>query len=282
MLAENQVQLIQNKTEQSLRIVQRLWDERIRVLDEYFNHRKGIVFFFVRKRPATQERLATILQQLERVNRRERQVVTILATGSQRALEILQDIELSSSQEAMLTADVSVEFRDAYADIKRMIGHCQDVLVFQESFLKKEAELLAHPDDRHWSEYVAEMQVVANKMRAVADEHKRLEKTRLFLQRTQGAILACRTAVEKKGPAAHIEPSIYSAITRVFAANIVSLLVMRPFDLNPRDSFWVFTSITATLVFFINFGDYYYNWFTWMTARMVSIRKSVAQSLAQR
>ncbi|HIH24977.1 TPA: hypothetical protein HA251_08140 [Candidatus Woesearchaeota archaeon] len=278
MLEQNQAELIRNKTEQSLRIMQQLWEERIRVLNEYFDQRRGITFFFMRGKPATQERLAKTLAQLETVNRREQHLIVILRDGSRKAVDILSRLEPSSEQERILTSDATAEFRNTFADLEHTLVQCRDVMVFQESFLKKEADLLVNADDRTWNDYIAEMQVVANKMRAMTDEHRRLENTRIFLQKTNVSIIACRNAIEKKGPTAYIEPSIYSAITRVFAANIVSALLMHK-DIRLDATFFKFTSITASLVFLINFGDYYYNWFSWMTGKMLTLRKSAAKAL---
>lgn len=252
------------KTEQAVRIMSTLWDERFVVLNKYFTERNKKRFIPFKSETSIQTETQEFLNQLAPTNKREEKVAEILERGAKTGIEILRGAELPPIEGALEDAQAIPEFNEKIHLVGKILSRYSELVSLHKSILEIEKELIASPDQQKFGLYLERMRLFQAEFEALNREDVP------GLQKYFGDIKADLEKVDEARnngkPLEHLKRSLVSAVVRVVVANaIAGLIVGDPFK-NPY--FWQLTAATVPSVMLVNYIDYYFKAFTKLTDKL--------------
>lgn len=252
------------KTEQSIRILSGLWEQRFAVLEQYYKERNKKRFVPFKSDDSIQSETKALLSQITPINEREEKVVEILERGSVAGKEILQDIP-QSQEKTLETEDGAVlEFNEKIGLVSKIIQRYTELISSHKDILKIEKELIESPDDSKFELYLKRMDMFSSEFSIL--NQGEIDGLKSYFSDIESDLKKIEEARKQGKPLDHLKQSLVSAVVRVVVANAMAgLVVGSPFD-NPY--FWQLTAATVPSVLAVNYIDYYFKVFTKLTQRL--------------
>lgn len=251
------------KTEQSVRILSKLWDKRLGILNQYYQERNKKRFIPFKSDGAIQSEIQELLAQLSPINEREAAVVEILESGSATGVEIMENF-LPLREVTQEGEDPNAEFNEKVAIVNKIIQRYTELVSAHKDILDIERDLIDKPEEVKFDLYMTRMSAFNAEFQYLNSGE--IEELKQYFADIESDLKKIEEAKKQGKPLDTLKTSFVSATVRVAVSNIVAgAVVGNPFD-NPY--FWKLSLATVPAVVAVNYVDYYFKIFTKMTKQI--------------
>ena len=251
------------KTEQSLRILSRLWDKRLGVLNQYYKERNKKRFIPFKSDGAVQAEIQDLLAQLSPINEREEGVIEILESGAATGVEVMENF-LPIREVTEEGEDLNTEFNEKVAIVTKIIQRYTELISAHRDILEIERELIDDPDEAKFDLYMSRMGAFNTEFQNL--DNGEIEELKKYFSDIEGDLKKIEEAKQQGKPLDTLKTSLVSAVVRVAVADVIAgVLIGNPFE-NPY--FWKLSAATIPSVMAVNYVDYYFKVFTKLTKQI--------------